>query len=67
MTIKQFNKLSDDWSLSDPFRNAILTAIKRGRDYAVITTSGLTKLDMRWCREHGFVIEIENDNVKIEI
>lgn len=67
MTIKQFNKLSADWSLSTPFRHAILTAIKRGRNYAVTTTSGITKLDKRWCKENGFTIEIENDNVKIEI
>lgn len=67
MTIKQFNDISKDWSLSNPFRDAILTAIKRDRNYAITTTAGITRLDMKWCYENGFTIEIENDNVKIEI
>jgi hypothetical protein len=65
MTLTEFQTLSADWPLSEPFRYAILTAIKKDRNH--IITYSLEDIDKRWCSEHGFQIKEENDKLMIEL
>lgn len=67
MKFKEFDKLAEDWNLSPAFYHAMQKGLIEGLTHATLSTSNMTKVDSRWCKAHGFIVEIDGDEVRVKL